>query len=421
MRIRSIQINNFRNIEGLDLEVKPSVNILYGRNAQGKTNVLESIYLCACARSHRTSKDRDLIMHGKTNYKVRLLLSSDAQDEAYESVSLMFFDENDPSISTQKAKRVAAHNDVPVDRISRYIGIFNAVIFAPEDMLLIKEGPSVRRRYMDLLISQVRPSYFYSLQRYSKFIQQRNRTLKILRSVKKTRILSSEEEAELEIWDFSMAKIAAEIVAERLAFSERIAQTALRHHKRISDENEELLVRYRPVGGLNAELETERDGQTVQETIEKHLISRWKASHQEDFEKGLTTTGPHRDDLELTLNGEGLRPFASQGQQRSAALALKLAELDILREETRESPVLLLDDVFSELDVQRRTALLSGLGHAQVFITCTDKEFVSKELIPLCPELFSGEKTFSFFKVQNGTVTADLQDETQPFQKTYNR
>ncbi|MBN1891394.1 MAG: DNA replication/repair protein RecF [Clostridiales bacterium] len=421
MRIRSIQIHNFRNIEGLDLEVKPSVNILYGQNAQGKTNILESIYLCACARSHRTSKDRELIMHGKTNYKVRLLLSSDYEDVEYESVSLMFFDDNDPSISTQRAKRVAEHNDVPVDRISRYIGIFNAVIFAPEDMLLIKEGPSVRRRYMDLLISQVRPRYFYSLQRYSKFIQQRNRTLKLLRSVKKSRILSAEEESELEIWDFSMAKIAAEIVAERLAFSERIAQLALKHHKRISDESENLVVRYRPVGGLSAELETDRGNETVQETIEKHLISRWKASHQEDFDKGLTTTGPHRDDLELTLNGEGLRPFASQGQQRSAALALKLAELDILREETKESPVLLLDDVFSELDVQRRTALLSGLGHAQVFITCTDKAFVSKEIIPLCPNLFTEENSFSFFRVQNGTVTAEPEDDEKMIRKSHKR
>jgi DNA replication and repair protein RecF len=403
MRIRSVQLTDFRNFEGLDLEVKPAVNVFYGPNAQGKTNILEAIYLCACARSHRTAKDKELIRHGKTHYSVRLLLSSDAENACDESVTLRYYADGDSSQSAQKAKRVAEYNDVPVDKISQYIGIFNAVIFAPEDLLLIKEGPSVRRRYMDLLISQVRPRYFFALQRYSKLLQQRNRTLKIIRSTKGAHGLSPEEEAELEIWDFSMAEIAAEIVEERIAFSERIANAASEHHKRISSESESLFVRYRPVGGLKELLE-DKGERSVRRIIEKHLLARWKAFHQEDYDKGSTTVGPHRDDLELSLNGEGLRPFASQGQQRSAALALKMAELDILREETKETPVLLLDDVFSELDVTRRSALLSGLKNAQVFITCTDRAFVSKELAPLCPELFNDEKTFAFYRVQSGNV-----------------
>jgi DNA replication and repair protein RecF len=403
MRIRSVQLTHFRNFDGLELEVKPSVNVFYGQNAQGKTNILEAIYLCACARSHRTSKDKELIQHGQTQYTVRLVLSSDVENGFEESVTLRYYDEGDPSLPAQKAKRVAEHNDVPVDKISQYIGLFNAVIFAPEDLLLIKEGPSVRRRYLDLLISQVRPRYFFALQRYSKLLQQRNRTLKIIRSAKGAHGLSPEEEAELEIWDFSMAEIAAEIVEERLAFAERIAIFASGHHKRISSDSESLFVRYRPVGGLREVLEDNGEPSS-RSVIEKHLLARWKACHQEDFDKGSTTIGPHRDDLELSLDGEGLRPFASQGQQRSAALALKMAELDILREETKESPVLLLDDVFSELDVERRTALLSGLKNAQVFITCTDRAFVSRELVPLCPEMFFDEKAFAFYRVQSGNV-----------------
>ena len=403
MRIRSIELTDFRNFERLDLEVRPSVNILYGQNAQGKTNILEAIYLCACARSHRTSKDKELIRHGQTQYAVRLVLGSDAGDDYEESVTIRYFDESAPSLPVQKAKRIAEHNDVPVDKISRFIGIFNAVIFAPEDLMLIKEGPSVRRRYMDILISQVRPSYFFALQRYSKLLQQRNRTLKMIRSAKGSHGLSPEEESELEIWDFSMAQIAAEIIQERLLFAERIANIASEHHQRISSESESLFVRYRPIGGLRELLEGTQADQW-QPIIEKHLLSRWKAFHQEDYDKGTTTVGPHRDDLELSLDGEGLRPFASQGQQRSAALALKMAELDILKEETKETPVLLLDDVFSELDARRRSALLSGLKNAQVFITCTDRAFVSRELAPLCPELFRDDTSFAFYLIQSGKV-----------------
>lgn len=403
MRIRSVHLTQFRNFRGLDLEVGSSVNVFYGSNAQGKTNLLEAIYLCACARSHRTSRDRELIMRDATFYKVRLLLSCDRRKDYEESVSLSFYDENHPEFA-QKSRRIAEHDDIPVDKLSRYVGIFNAVIFAPEDMLLIKEGPSVRRRYLDLLISQVRPMYFFALQRYSKLLQQRNRTLKIIRSSRGAAVLRPEEEAELEIWDLSMAKTAAEIISERIHFSEKIAAAAKTHHGRISSETENLFVRYRTVGGLLSEIAERDENKPVTETIEKHLTAKWKSTHHEDFEKGITTVGPHRDDLELSLDGEGLRPFASQGQQRSAALAMKMAELDILREETGETPVLLLDDVFSELDHHRRAALLSGFGPAQVFITCTDKDFVSGELLPLFPERYTEKQEVSFFRIENGEV-----------------
>jgi len=435
MLIRSIHIENFRNYRRLDLDVEPSINVFYGENAQGKTNIIEAIYLCACARSHRTSKDRDLIFHGESGYKVQLDMlahryrnmivcreeeiskESKETDQPFpvrkkndyyeESLSISFVDASETPEGLRKARRIAEHDHVPLERISDFMGLFHAVIFAPEDLLLIKEGPSVRRRYMDLLISQVRPCYFYDLMTYSKLLQQRNRTLKHLRQKQPVHTLSQMEESELEIWDYPIAQAAARILAERILFSERIRFLAKEKHEQISGGKESLFVRYRTVTGiLNDEIQ--KNPHSRIEEIEKLLLNRWKSGHQDDYEKGNTSIGPHRDDLELSLDGDGLRAFASQGQQRSAALALKLAELTILREETGEMPVLLLDDVFSELDSGRRACLISNMGDAQVFITCTDRLFIEKELTArtdLLSDSADKKTSISFFEVSEGTVS----------------
>jgi len=432
MLIRSIHIENFRNYRRLDLDVEPSINVFYGENAQGKTNIIEAIYLCACARSHRTSKDRELIYHGESGYKVQLdMLAhryrnmivcredeiSKETDQPFpvrkkndyyeESLSISFVDASETPEGLRKARRIAEHDHVPLERISDFMGLFHAVIFAPEDLLLIKEGPSVRRRYMDLLISQVRPCYFYDLMTYSKLLQQRNRTLKHLRQKQPVHTLSQMEESELEIWDYPIAKAAARILAERILFSERIRFLAKEKHEQISGGKESLFVRYRTVTGiLNDEIQ--KNPHSRIEEIEKLLLNRWKSGHQDDYEKGNTSIGPHRDDLELSLDGDGLRAFASQGQQRSAALALKLAELTILREETGEMPVLLLDDVFSELDSGRRACLISNMGDAQVFITCTDRLFIEKELTArtdILSDSADKKTSISFFEVSEGTVS----------------
>jgi len=414
MFIRSIHIENFRNYRRLDLKVEPSINVFFGENAQGKTNIIEAIYLCACARSHRTSKDRELIFHGEQGYKVQLDMmahryrhlivcredesvpSSSEQEHKHghkkndyyeESLSISFQEAAEGPEGLRKARRIAEHDNVPLERISDFMGIFHAVIFAPEDLLLIKEGPSVRRRYMDLLISQVRPCYFHDLLTYSKLLQQRNRTLKLLRQKHAIHTLGTLEESELEIWDYPLAQAAARILAERILFAERIKILANQKHEQISGGKESLFVRYRTITGLLTE-EIQNDPMSNLQKIEEILLIRWKATHQDDYEKGNTSVGPHRDDLELSLDGDGLRAFASQGQQRSAALALKLAELTILREETGEMPVLLLDDVFSELDTGRRACLLSNMGGAQVFITCTDRSFIEKELKDRSSPLF---------------------------------
>ncbi len=414
MLIRSIHIENFRNYRRLELSVEPSINVFFGKNAQGKTNIIEAIYLCACVRSHRTSKDRELIFHGEQSYKIQLDMlahryrqilncnnekigSSSDEMEYDESLSISFLEAQETQEGLKKARRIAEHDHVPLERISEFVGLFHAVIFAPEDLLLIKEGPSVRRRYMDLLISQVRPCYFHDLLIYSKMLQQRNRTLKMLRQKHAIHTLTSTEESELEIWDYPLAETAARILSERILFSERIKLISKEKHEQISHNTESLFVKYKTVSGILTDDILENPYSHTEE-IQNILLARWKDTHQDDYEKGITGIGPHRDDLELSLDGDGLRAFASQGQQRSAALALKLAELTILREETGEMPVLLLDDVFSELDEERRACLLSNIGDAQVFITCTDRSFIERE--------FSGQsKMITFYEVSNGTVT----------------
>ena len=428
MLIRSIHIENFRNYRRLDLNVEPSINVFFGENAQGKTNIIEAIYLCACARSHRTSKDRELICHGEHGYRVSLdmlahryrkmirniegdissdvgfLSTSQVRDAGYyeESLSISYMEAMEGPEGFRKARRIAEHDNVALERISEFMGIFHAVIFAPEDLLLIKEGPSVRRRYLDLLISQVRPVYFHDLLEYSRLLQQRNRTLKLMRQRKSIHTLSPMEVSEIEIWDYPLARAAARIIADRISFSERVRAIAKEKHEQISGGRESLYVRYKTVSGILCD-EVISDPYGSIEKTEQALLARWRASHQDDYEKGTTSVGQHRDDLELSLGGDGLRAFASQGQQRSAALAMKLAELAVLREETGEMPVLLLDDVFSELDAGRRSCLLANMADAQVFITCTDRSFIEKELVEIAG---SDDKTpvISFYEVSEGTV-----------------
>lgn len=413
MRVLSLHLENFRNYTALDLEFGSRVNVLYGDNAQGKTNVIEALYLSASVRSHRTSKDKELIFHGKDYYKVSIEIQSDQHNLHSESLALSFFDADKSIGAVYKKRRMAFHNSIELDKISRYFGLFNAVIFAPEDLLLIKEGPSVRRRFMDILISQIRPSYFYDLQQYSRFLNQRNRVLKQIRS-STGKIIKNQSIPELDAWDSCMAPYAARIIIQRKHFSKRIAEYAARFHSNISNQKENLELRYHTVTGLNEvgeEINTlimpnADPNPEIMNDIETHLLNKWRQTQTDDIEKGVTGFGPHRDDLEMSLNNLSIRLYASQGQQRSAALALKLSELSILQEETDEMPVLLLDDVFSELDACRRMALLKSIGEAQVFITCTDRDFVSKELIPLCPSMFSDASSIRYFRVHEGQIEA---------------
>ncbi|MBO4926683.1 MAG: DNA replication/repair protein RecF [Clostridiales bacterium] len=393
MYIRSIELENFRNYRRLDLKVEPSVNVFYGANAQGKTNILEAIYICTSTHSHRTSKDAEMVMHGEHGYKVKLKLTS-SFNTYDESVAVMYEDGQGSELSTKNARKVVLHDDVPYNKISEYFGIFNAVIFAPEDLMLIKEGPSVRRKYLNILLSSVKPSYYYELSNYVRLLMNRNRIIKNARSGN-NKILTDKVREEMSIWHEPMARSAAKIMRDRYLFSLRIDAFAKSHHESISHGSETLYVKYKTC--IPNEMLEDYDENKVVEA----LIRKWDNTIEDDFIHGTTNYGPQRDDLVMSLDGDGLRMFASQGQQRSAALSMKLAELDIMREETNDSPVLLLDDVFGELDATRRRCLLSEIGDAQIFITCTDKSFIEQELA----DSMEKASKIAFFEVVDGNVS----------------
>jgi len=411
MHVNAIELTGFRNYRTQQITVQPEINVFFGANAQGKTNILEAVYLCACARSHRTSRDSDLIHQEEDHYAVKIEYSTLAGQP--ESLEIRYFDPVPGHPQRQKPIRQIYQNGVLLERISDMMGLFHAVIFAPEDLMLIKEGPATRRRFLDLLISQVRPTYFQDLQRYGRLLQQRNKILKDLREARSGAAAWSGTD-QLEAWDLTMTPYAARIIQQRINYVRRLDQQAEIHHANISSGKEKLNVKYRTISGITNEM-------SIPE-ISDHLFRKYKSNVYDDINKGLTQVGPHRDDLEFVLQGEPMKPFASQGQQRSAVLSLKLAELEIITEDIGERPVLLLDDVMSELDADRRRCLLESIAQAQVFVTCTDANHVVSDIE--AADRFSGLQTgqepepekpsrhdptaarqFSFYEVQSGQVT----------------
>lgn len=413
MQVCGIQLNNFRNYNELSLKFDSDISVFYGENAQGKTNILEAIYLCSCLRSHRTSKDIEMISHNETDFDVVLNYIDDNQISSYkknnnnnkddqgftimqsnneepfvETISVSYYESITGDPNRVKNKRVIKHNGILLPRMSDLMGLFHAVIFAPEDLMMIKEGPATRRRFVDILISQIRASYFSELGNYNKILIQRNSLLKQIRDGRVERDYEL-----LVVWDIALAMSAAKIIATRLDFTKKISEIASKYHKEITSGKEEIYVKYKTISGI-----TINDSVDI---IKNKIEEKLKSMFYEDVERGSTIYGPHRDDLEISLDGEGIRPFASQGQQRTAVLSLKMAELEIIKMETGDTPILLLDDVMSELDSTRRKMLLSSIGNAQIILTCTDQSHVVEDFINETPS-----RTIRYYHVQNGTVSA---------------
>lgn len=391
MIIKKIELAEFRNYERQSIATEPGINVFYGDNAQGKTNILEAVYLCACARSHRTSRDADLIRHSSNRYAVRLTYLN--QNGAEDEIEIEYLDSLPGDPQRTRSQRIVRLNGLKLDRISELMGLFHAVIFAPEDLMLVKEGPSTRRRFLDLLISQVRPSYFLDLQMYSRYLLQRNKLLKQIHS------LDEKARLQFDVWNQYLAEHAAGLIEQRMIYTGRIGEMAGQAQEKISSGKEKLFIKYRTIAGIKKDF--------TKKQIKEHYLEKLNNSLPDDLEKGTTSQGPHRDDLELSLDGDGLKPFASQGQQRSAVLSLKLAELSILRQDTGEAPVLLLDDVMSELDESRRIRLLENINDAQVFVTCTDAQQVVTEIRhEMNQDRVAEQKDslFTFYHVEQGHV-----------------
>lgn len=344
MKIKSLTLSNYRNYEKQTFTLADGLNVFVGKNAQGKTNALEAIYFCAIGKSMRTNKDKDLISFDKDTARISLECQ-----KTFGKVNIDVF-------LTKKDKKTIKINQLPIRRIGELFGEFNAVFFSPDELKLIKDTPEDRRRFMDIDISQTNKAYFYLLTKYEKILSSRNKLLKDSRSEQECRQTIS-------IWDEQLATVASKIILKRIEFLNMLTPYAQKTHAYLTDSKEQLFLEY---AGIVAE-----DEQSLKQLLTKKLADNF----DKDFALGYTTIGPHRDDIKIKLNNIDVRMFGSQGQQRTCALSLKLAELEIMRLATGEVPVLLLDDVLSELDNSRKKKLLAFAKNFQTILTCTEFDY----------------------------------------------
>lgn len=350
MKIQSLSISNFRNYQNLKIDFDDKVNIFIGKNAQGKTNLLESIYYCCIGKSFKSSKDKELIKWGEEKGFIKLVANKKYRDT---QVEVRF------SNSQKKEIKI---NGLPIRKIGDLIGEINIVFFSPQELKLVRESPDERRRFMDIDISQNNKRYFYQLGRYEKVLANRNKLLKNSTSidvVKET----------IDIWDRALITSAKLIAFERKKFVEQILPYAQKAHSYISGGKEELNLKY--VCGC---------GISLDEHFEKNFEKLLRKNLEKDFKLGYTSLGIHRDDIDIFLNDVEVKSFGSQGQQRTVGLALKLAELENMFNINGEYPILLLDDVFSELDLDRQRRLLKFVDRTQTFITCTDEKEIDGKI-----------------------------------------
>ena len=417
MIIQGIHLINFRNYGRLDIDVGPSVNIFYGDNAQGKTNIIEAIYVAGSVASHRPSKDAEMIRFGENSYSTGRDLLCD--DGGSMKLTAEFHTEKSEISKSVRSYRVLKQDNIKIDRISDYIGVCNIVIFAPEDLNIVKNAPAFRRRFINTLISKVSPSYFNLLSDLSKLMNRKNAYLRNARGgVRNGEISQYDIDASLDYWDFSIADLSADIIMMRDRFARLLSEAASKHHSNISGGKENLTIGYDTISGCSVPSDAlegddrQYDGYLrkglsgsdytrIKGILSNNILSKLRSARSYDLEKGISSVGVNKDDLDIKLDGLQMRNYSSQGQQRSASLALKLAELDILRIFTSSTPILLLDDVFSELDAERRASLLSVMKDAQIFITCTDRNMTARELAPM----EAAEKA-RYYHVTGGTVSA---------------
>ena len=362
MQIKSLKLKNFRNYELLKLDFDGSTNIFYGNNAQGKTNILEAVYLSGTTKSHRGAKDRDMIRFGCEESHIETIIEKNGISYQLD----MHLKKNSP--------KGIAINKIPIRRASELFGIVNLVFFSPEDLNIIKNGPSERRRFIDLELSQLDKVYLNNLSNYNRIVNQRNHLLKEMGFAGQKNLADT-----LDIWEMQLIQYGNKIIARRREFVEEINKIIASIHKKLTGGREELRIIYEP---SNGEL-----------TLEQAL----NRSRERDIRIKSTSVGPHRDDICFMIGDMDIRKYGSQGQQRTAALSLKLSEIELVKQVIHDTPILLLDDVLSELDKYRQNYLLDSIHDIQTLITCTGVEdFVNHR--------FYINKVFH---VQNGQVTRE--------------
>lgn len=361
MIIKSIELQNFRNYESMNIHFDDGTNILYGDNAQGKTNILESAYVSGTTKSHKGSRDKEMIRFGKDEAHIRARV--ERHDMTYQI---------DMHLKKNRSKGIAI-NQVPIRKASELFGVLNMVFFSPEDLNIIKNGPSERRRFLDAEICQLDKIYLSDLTKYNKVLNQRNKLLKDM-------VFRPELEQTLSVWDMQLVTYGKRIIGRRAKFIHELNEIVGDIHHRISGGKETLVLQYEP----------DIDSPFLEDELNR--------AKERDRKYCSTSVGPHRDDISFYIGDVDIRKYGSQGQQRTSALSLKLSEIELVKKSIHDTPVLLLDDVLSELDSSRQNYLLNSIHDIQTIITCTGlDEFVKNR--------FQIDKVF---RVVNGTVTESL-------------
>lgn len=363
MYIKTIELKDFRNYETLRAEFEPNVNIFIGQNAQGKTNLLESIYLTSMGRSFRTNRDKDMIRFGRDFFRIRLAAFKEDSELVVELAV------------NREGKKGIKIDGVKAKKLSQLFETIYMVIFSPEDLRIVKDEPEKRRKFMDRELCQIRPSYYSSLNQYRKALMQRNACLKEFYAGN-----SRMTDEILDIWDSKMAEYGSRVISCRQEFVSKISKISGNIHKEITNGRERLEISYEPnIGPCD------------------DFYEALKKNREKDKRRGTTGIGPHKDDLKLQIGDIDIRSFGSQGQQRTAALSLKLSEIQLIQEETGENPVLLLDDVLSELDQERQNYLIRALAETQVFLTTTELSAEAEQRLG----------NIKYFQIKEGTVISE--------------
>ena len=358
MIIKSLELADYRNYEELKLEFDSGVTILFGDNAQGKTNILEAIYVAATTKSHKGSKDKEIIRFDKEEGHIRTYLLKEGVETRV-----------DMHLRKSGSKGIAVDGN-KLKKAAELLGLCNVVFFSPEDLGIIKNGPAERRRFVDMELCQLDQFYLYNLNHYNKIVNQRNKLLKDM-------YMNLDLKETLSIWDMQLVSFGSKIIERRKLFVEQLNEIIYGIHKKLSGDKEEIRIVYEP----DVEIEA--------------FESTLKNSQDRDIRAKMTSVGPHRDDFSFYIGDVDIRRFGSQGQQRTAALSLKLSEIELVKRITKDTPILLLDDVLSELDSNRQNYLLNSIGEIQTIITCTGlEEFVNNR--------FEINKVY---KVSEGQVT----------------
>ncbi len=360
MWIESIELNHYRNFDSEKIEFSPGVNLFFGDNAQGKTNLLEAVYLCGTSKSHRGSRDKELILFGKEEAHIRLFFRKNSLSHRL-----------DVHLKKKNGKGIAV-DGLPIRRSGELMGMMHIVFFSPEDLSLIKNGPAGRRHFLDMEISQLDPGYLQQLILYNKLLYERNNLLKQIH-------LAPSLADTLDGWDEQLINAGEFLIRKREKFIGFMDEIMREIHEKLTGGKEKIRVEY--------------EKNVSAEGFRKEIYAR----RDKDIQRGNTSAGPHKDDLRLMVDGMDLRRFGSQGQQRTAAISLKLSEIRLIEQISGEKPILLLDDILSELDRKRQTWLLDSIQGIQTLISCTGlDDFVNRRIA-----------LDKVFRVKKGVVTVE--------------